>query len=55
MLLALAVLGVRVPASLVVTSPLLFLTFIYLESVRYALVVRWYRRLAFEDRPAASP
>lgn len=54
-LLALAVLGVRVPASLVVTSPLLFLTFIYFECVRYALVVRWYHRLASEDRPAASP
>ena len=53
-LFALAVLGVTAPLSLVVTSPLAFLTFIYFECVRYALVVRWYRRLAFEDRLGAG-
>ena len=45
-MIALLVLGVRVPQSLVVTAPLLFFTFIYFECVRYALIVRWYRRLA---------
>jgi hypothetical protein len=44
--LALLVLGVRVPPSLVVMTPVLFLTFIYFECVRYAMLVRWYRRLA---------
>ncbi len=45
-MVAFLVLGVRVPESLVITAPLLFLTFIYFECVRYALIVRWYRRLA---------
>jgi hypothetical protein len=45
-MIAFLVLGVRVPQSLVITAPLLFLTFIYFECVRYALIVRWYRRLA---------
>jgi hypothetical protein len=53
-LITLAVLGVQVPPSLIVMAPVLFLTFIYFECVRYALIVRWYRRLA-EDRPTASP
>jgi len=35
-------------------APLLLLTFVYFECVRYALIVRWYRRLRFEDRPLAS-
>jgi hypothetical protein len=37
---------VRIPPSLVIMTPLLFLTFTYFECVRYALIVRWYRRLA---------
>jgi len=53
-LLGLAVLGVKVPSSLVVMAPLLFMTFIYFECVRYALIVRWYRHLA-EERATASP
>jgi hypothetical protein len=44
--LTLLVLGVKMPPSLVVMTPVLFLTFIYFECVRYALIVRWYRRLA---------
>ncbi len=44
-MLTLLVLGVRLPPSLVVTAPVLFFTFIYFECVRYALIVRWYRRL----------
>jgi hypothetical protein len=41
------------PRSLVLTAPLLFLTFIYFECVRYALIVWWYRRLAADvARPA---
>jgi len=36
------------PRSLIVTAPLLLLTFIYFECVRYALLVRWYMRLARE-------
>lgn len=41
------------PRSLVLTAPLLFLTFIYFECVRYALIVCWYRRLAADGaRPA---
>ncbi len=47
-------LGVQIPPSLVVMTPLLFLTFIYFECVRYALIVRWYHHLA-EDRLTASP
>ncbi len=53
-LFGLAVLGVKIPSSLVVMAPLLFLTFIYFECVRYALIVRWYRHLA-EERATASP
>jgi hypothetical protein len=45
-MLSLLVLGVRIPPSLVIMTPLLFLTFTYFECVRYALIVRWYRRLA---------
>lgn len=54
-LLGLVILGVEVPASLIVTAPLLFLTFIYFECVRYAMLVRWYRKLEVEDRSAALP
>jgi hypothetical protein len=57
-LLVLAIAGVRVPPSLVLTAPLLFLTFIYFECVRYALIVRWYRRLSLgrvEEPFAVSP
>jgi hypothetical protein len=53
-LFALWVLGANAPASLLVTSPLLLLTFVYCECVRYSLIVRWYRRLA-EDPSPASP
>lgn len=53
-LLCLAILGVRVPPSLVVMAPLLLLTFVYFECVRYALVVRWYRRLRAEERPLSQ-
>jgi hypothetical protein len=31
--------------SLILTAPLLFLTFVYCECVRYALIARWYVRL----------
>ncbi len=53
-LLGLAILGVKLPSSLVVMAPLLFMTFIYFECVRYALIVRWYRHLA-EERATPSP
>jgi hypothetical protein len=53
-LLGLWMLGADMPASLLVTSPLLLLLFVYCECVRYSLIVRWYRRLA-EDPSAASP
>jgi hypothetical protein len=53
-LLVLWILGVKIPASLVLTSPLLLLTFVYFECVRYSLIVRWYRRLA-EDTPQPLP
>ncbi len=52
-LFGLAVLGVKAPPTLVFTAPLLFLTFIYFECVRYALIVRWYRHLAEEHAPAS--
>ncbi len=52
-LFGLAVLGVRVPPSLTFMAPLLLLTFVYFECVRYALLVRWYRRLRAEDRSLA--
>jgi hypothetical protein len=45
-LVALVVLDVVQPISLLLTAPLLFWTFIYFECVRYALLVRWYRHLA---------
>jgi uncharacterized membrane protein YgdD (TMEM256/DUF423 family) len=32
--------------SLIATSPLLFFTFVYFECVRYAMIVRWYEKLA---------
>lgn len=53
-LFALWIFGVRMPVSLVLTAPLLLLTFVYSECVRYALIVRWYRRLA-EDTGQLSP
>jgi hypothetical protein len=55
-LLALWILGVKMPPSLVLTAPLVLLVFVYSECVRYALIVRWYRRLA-EDTGSrtASP
>lgn len=53
-LLALVILGVRVPPSLALMSPLLLLTFVYFECVRYALIVRWYRRLRAEEQPLAQ-
>ena len=53
-LLVLWILGVKIPASLILTSPLLLLTFVYFECVRYTLIVRWYRRLA-EDTPQPLP
>jgi hypothetical protein len=40
------VLGGKMPRSLVATAPALFVLFVYLECSRYALVVRWYQRLA---------
>jgi hypothetical protein len=51
-MLSLIILGVKVPPSLVVMTPALFLTFIYFECVRYALIVRWYRRLAGDQLAA---
>lgn len=48
-LFVLVVLGVRVPPSLALMAPLLLLTFVYFECVRYALIVRWYRRLRAEE------
>jgi len=39
-------LGDQLGRSLVLTAPLLYLTFVYFECVRYALIVWWYRRLA---------
>jgi len=53
-LFGLWILGVKMPPSLVLTSPLLLLTFVYFECVRYSLIVRWYRRLA-EDTPHRLP
>ncbi len=48
-LFVLAVLGVRMPPSLAIMAPVLLLTFVYFECVRYALIVRWYRRLRAEE------
>jgi hypothetical protein len=53
-LFGLWVLGANAPSTLLVTSPLLLLVFVYCECVRYSLIVRWYRRLA-EDPSPASP
>jgi hypothetical protein len=53
-LVLLWILGVELPPSLIVTSPLVLLVFVYSECVRYVLIVRWYRRLA-EDSQAALP
>ncbi len=53
-LLGLAILGVTAPPSLVLTTPLLFMTFVYFECVRYALIVRWYAKLSAEEHPASS-
>jgi hypothetical protein len=36
--------------SLVVTAPLLLLVFVYFECVRYAIIVRWYERLALRQK-----
>jgi hypothetical protein len=52
-LFVLWVLGASNPVSLLFTSPLLLLTFVYCECVRYSLIVRWYRRLAEEPSPAS--
>ncbi|MBC5810807.1 MAG: hypothetical protein GIW95_08170 [Candidatus Eremiobacteraeota bacterium] len=49
-LCAMLVLDVIVPRSLILTAPLLFAQFIYCECVRYALIVRWYRRLDAEQK-----
>ena len=54
-LFALAILGVTMPPSLIVMAPLLFLTFIYFECVRYAWSVRWYRLLAADARESEEP
>ena len=51
-LVAMLVLDVLEPRSLILTAPGLFLTFIYFECVRYMLIVRWYRRLDAAQRPA---
>jgi hypothetical protein len=54
-LLAAIMLDVLEPRSLVFTAPLLLLTFVYFECVRYSLIVRWYRRLALNaSSPAAA-
>ncbi len=47
--------AIRAAIAVVAMALLLILTFIYFECVRYALIVRWYRRLAAEDRSPASP
>ncbi len=51
-LVAMIVFYVRLPQSLYAVAPLLYLSFIYLECVRYTLIVRWFRRLQVE--PTAS-
>jgi hypothetical protein len=51
MLVAVITLDVVEPRSLVLTAPLLLLTFVYFECVRYSLIVRWYRRLALNAAP----
>jgi hypothetical protein len=53
-LVASVVLDVVEPRSLVLTAPLLLLTFVYFECVRYALIVRWYRRLATHAAPSEA-
>jgi hypothetical protein len=45
--------GIKEPRALPALSCALFLLFVYLECVRYSLIVRWYRRLAGMD-PAPS-
>jgi hypothetical protein len=47
-LIAMIVFYVRLPQSLYAVAPLLYLSFIYLECVRYTLIVRWFRRLQVE-------
>jgi hypothetical protein len=47
-LVAMIVFYVRLPQSLYAVAPLLYLSFIYLECVRYTLIVRWFRRLQVE-------
>jgi hypothetical protein len=49
--LAAVIAWVKLPASLVATLPLVLLTFIYFDCVRYAMLVRWYARLS--DHAAA--
>ena len=51
-MLAMIVLYVKAPPSLYAMAPVLYLTFIYFECVRYTLIVRWFRRLESET-PAA--
>jgi hypothetical protein len=47
-LVAMIVLYVKVPQSLYAVTPILYLSFIYLECVRYSLIIRWFRRLQLE-------
>jgi hypothetical protein len=42
------------PRTLVFMAPLLFLTFIYFECVRYTLVVRWYTRLIAKEATSTA-
>ena len=48
------VLGGNIPWTLVLTTPALFVLFVYLECSRYTLVVRWYQRLARNGEPQAG-
>ncbi len=49
--LAAVIAWAREPASLIGTLPVVLLSFIYFDCVRYAMLVRWYSRLS--DRAAA--
>ena len=51
-LIAMIVFYVRLPESLYAFAPFLYLSFIYLECVRYLLIVRWFRRLQVEPPSA---
>jgi hypothetical protein len=46
MYLVAVVAWVRLPYSLIGTLPIVLLTFIYFDCVRYAMLVRWYARLS---------